>query len=282
MLCAVSSSSGLPAKLSLSPRDIPPLQTAMTELLGIANNPDVSFDRLESVISRDQALTLRILTVANSSYYGCSRRVESVRTAVALLGTRQVQNIASAMALAPAFDSAHGPALWAHGLATALWTGHVMHVLGAPAIDYLFTAGLLHDIGVVLLLRNAADDEHACLQQAQDGEQDLSELERTRFGVDHAELGSNACIAWKLPQRIAKLVATHHDPGEPVAGEAVDSSILCLAETLAARCGHPEVTGQAPPDWPEYALAALGISLAEAETLEENRDQVEAEASAFG
>ena len=279
MLCAVSSSCSGPAKLSLSPRDIPPLQTAMTELLGIANNPDVSFDRLESVISRDQALTLRILTVANSSYYGCSRKVESVRTAVALLGTRQVQNIASAMALAPAFDSAHGPALWAHGLATALWTGQVMRVLGAPTIDYLFTAALLHDIGVVLLLRNAADDEHACLELAQEGEQELAELERSRFGVDHAELGSNACVAWKLPERITKLVATHH---ERVAGEAVDRAILCLAETLAARCGHPEVTGQAPPDWPEHVLGALGINLAEAEALEEHHEQVEAEASAFG
>ncbi len=270
------------ARVSLSPRDIPPLPTTMMELLGIANDPDVSFVRLEKVIARDQALTLRVLAVANSSYYGCSRKVESVRTAIALLGTRQVQNIASAMALAPAFDNAHGPALWAHGLATALWTGQVMEALGTPPIDYLFTAALLHDIGVVLLLRNAGDDENHCLVEARDTGVSLADLERQRLGIDHAALGASACVAWKLPERIIGLVGGHHDTSEARGGDAIDGAVLAIAEVLATRCGSPEVPGSPPPDWPAAALKVMGIGVEDLDALISRHDNVVAEAGAFG
>ncbi|MEM6996056.1 MAG: HDOD domain-containing protein [Myxococcota bacterium] len=277
MLSARNGDAEGPIRVSLSPRDIPPLQTTLMELLGIATDPEVSFDRLEAVIARDQALTLRVLAVANSSYYGCSRRVESARTAVALLGTRQVQNIASAMALAPAFDSRHGPELWGHGLATALWTGHIMESLGTPSIDYLFTAALLHDIGIVLMLRNAPREVAACLEQVGLDRGEIVEIERAQLGVDHAEVGASACVAWKLPERIIKLVAGHH---QTPTGE-IDGAVLSLAEALASRHGNPEFVGAPEVGWPEEAMDALGIGPEDLEALADKEADVAGEASAF-
>ena len=238
--------------IQLSPRDIPALPDAMVELLGIANDPTVSFTKLSAVIGRDQALTLRMLAVANSPYYGCSRRIDSVRGAIAVLGTRQVQHIASAMALAPAFDSSHGPRLWQHGLTAAVWTQHVVRALGIPPLDYVFTAGLLHDIGVVLLLGYASEVERACIDQAAAEHRPLQEIESEHLGTDHADIGARACTSWKLPERLTELVASHH---ERHASDGLDLKVLHAANALAQICETTE-PGPTSDGW-EATLEAL-------------------------
>jgi putative nucleotidyltransferase with HDIG domain len=276
---STSSSMGGRARVSLSPRNIPSLPAALADLLRIANDPSVSVAQLEKTISRDQALTLRMLAVANSSFYGCSRRIDSVRTALALLGTQQVQNVASAMALAPVFDCEHGPPLWAHGLATALWTRYVMRAIGAPAIEYLFTAALMHDIGIVLLLKNAPDEESACLRAAAEQGRTLHEIEAQMLGLDHAELGARAARAWRLPERIAELVAAHHEP--PLATH-VDHAVLALADALAAITGNGELCGAASTAIPSALLDATGLRSEDIAVLLARADDVAAEACAFG
>lgn len=264
-------------RVSLSPRDIPALSTSLIEVVRIANDPDVSFDVLEQVISRDQALTLRVLAVANSSYYGCSRRVDSARTALALLGTRQVQNIASAMALAPAFDSEYGPSLWTHGLCTAVWTGHVTRALGLPPLDYVFTAALLHDIGIVLLLKSAPELARELLAEARETDRELHDVERERLGTDHAQLGGRASVAWRLPDRIATLVASHHDVEDPA--KNLDLAVLQVADELAE---HTPDASACPSERAFATLRALGLGVDAVRELVACADKVALEATSFG
>ena len=280
MQASTSTTETSPHAIQLSPRDIPALPDAMVELLGIANDPTVSFTKLSSVIGRDQALTLRMLAVANSPYYGCSRRIDSVRGAVAVLGTRQVQNIASAMALAPAFESDHGPRLWQHGLTTAVWTKHVVRALGIPPLDYVFTAGLLHDIGVVLLLGYAPEVERACLDQAEAENRPLEEIESEHLGTDHAHLGARACTSWKLPERLTELVALHHERHE---SDGLDLKVLHAANALARICETTE-PGPTSAGWDATLEALTRLDFSEDEILRllEYRGDVLAEADAFG
>lgn len=280
MTAAANRSNAAPTRLCISPRDIAPLHTTMMELLGIATDPDVCFDKLESIIARDQALTTRLLAVANSPYYGCSRKVESVRTAIALLGTQQVQNIASAMALAPAFTSRHGTRLWVHGLTTALWTGHVMELLQTPRLGCLFTAALIHDIGIVLLLGNAPKEESECIAIALAEQRPLSEVEREHLGVDHGEIGGSACVAWNLPERIVKLVNRHH-ADRPDNGDGLDSDVLLLAELLATHSGASALERKDDPVWPEETLQSIGVDVADMDALLERSEEVVTAASSF-
>lgn len=279
MLGSTSSSMGGRARVSLSPRNIPALPGALADLLRIANDPSVSIAELERTISRDQALTLRVLAVANSSFYGCSRRVDSVRTALALLGTQQVQNIASAMALAPVFDCEQGPPLWTHGLATALWTRWVMRTIGVPPIEYLFTAALMHDIGIVLLLKNAPEEEKVCLRTAAEQSKPLQEIEAAMLGIDHAQLGARAATTWRLPERIAELVATHHDA--PVRAQ-VDHAVIAVADALSSVTGTGELNGTRAPSVPKDVLEAAGLRAEDVPVLLGRADAVAAEACAFG
>ncbi|MBC8069546.1 MAG: HDOD domain-containing protein, partial [Deltaproteobacteria bacterium] len=230
---STSLSSGGRPTLTLGPQDVPPLPAALAEILLVANDPEVSLASLQRVIMRDQSLALRVLTVANSSYYGASRQIESVRGAVALLGTRQVQNVASALALAPSFESEHGPGLWRHGLACALWTDKVVAQLGLPSIDSLFTSALMHDIGIVMLLARASDRALPCIELARTSGRPLVECERELLGWDHAELGARVCENWRLPGRISQLIAIHE---QPPGRDDIAHAVLSLADELAR--GH--------------------------------------------
>jgi putative nucleotidyltransferase with HDIG domain len=261
--------------LHITPRDIPVLPAGMLDVLRLANDPSVSLAQVERCIGRDQALAARVLTVANSSYYGCSRRIDSVRGAVALLGTRQIQNVAAALAVAPAFDSAHGPGLWMHALATALWSQRITRSLGLPNIEFLFTTALMHDIGIVMMLSRAAEPELACIERARDASVDLGAIERERFGCDHGELGARVCKAWHLPERVEALMSGHHGD------DAADSSdtILALADHLAVVHGCPAFPGMISAEPGARRLADAGLAPTAVADLARHADAVAAEAS---
>jgi putative nucleotidyltransferase with HDIG domain len=263
-------------QLTLSPRDIPLLPARMLEVLRIANDPSVSLVEIERCIGRDPAMAARVLTVANSSYYGCSRRIDSVRGAIALLGTRQIQNIAAALAVAPAFESEHGPQLWMHAVAAALWSQRIVRVLGLANIEFLFTTALVHDIGVVMLLARAPDLELECIERARAGGEDLAQVERARLGCDHGELGARVCRAWNLPERVELLIAAHHDTGPELDASA---AILELADHLADTHGCPAFTGMVAAAPRAQVLDVLHVTPAMTAALEQQADAIAAEAS---
>lgn len=267
--------------LTISPRDIPLLPGGMLEILRLANDPNVSLAQIERCIGRDQALAVRVLTVANSSYYGCSRRIDSLRGAVALLGTRQIQNIAAALAIAPAFESEHGPKLWAHALAAALWTQKIIKELGLPNIEYLFTTALMHDIGIVMLLSRATELELGCIELARTGVHSLQEAEVAQLGCNHADLGAQVCRAWNLPERVAKLIADHHGCA---AGEAIDApaAILALADHLAVVHGSAAFDGMPAREPTAEELAAIGMPPSAVADLGRHAEAVAAEAAGLG
>ncbi len=277
MFSSSLSISGRP-KLSLSPNDLPPLPARLGEVLAVANDPDITLVALDRVISRDQALTMRVLAVANSSYYGCSRRIESVRSAVALLGVRQVQNIASALTMAQAFVGEAGPGLWRHGLACAVWSEKIFIRLGLPSVDLVFTSALLHDIGIVVMLARAADRYQPCLDLARASGRPLAECERELIGWDHAELGGQLCRTWRLPDRIAELIERHDAPG---AKPDLAHLVLALADRFASACGTPELAWMTPAEVPTALVTSLGLSTVDVEDLLAQSNDVASETSIF-
>lgn len=264
-------------RIRLSPRDIPPLPSAMVDILKLANDPDASVAALERGIARDQTLTLRVLTIANSSFYGCSRQIVSVRGAIALLGTRQIQSIASTLALAPALKSDAGPQLWVHALACALWTRAIARQSGVPELPSVFTAALMHDLGIVVLLRKAPAELAQCLRLVRESGRPFHQVERELLGTDHADLAARACEMWKLPASVTRMIANHHEPDSC----DTESCILAAADMLSAMTGMAEfewmaLDPPAPGVTVPHFLAGLDIS-----ALLAKRDRIAAEAESF-
>lgn len=233
-------SSGSPATipLGISPSELPALSTHRLEVLKTANDPNVTVGQMEEVIGRDQSLALRVLKIANSPLYGRSGDVKSIRRAVFLLGRDQIKHAAAALAIAPIFDMnveglVNGTVLWKHALATASWVARISKYAGRRLPEHMYTASLMHDIGLVIMLK-CVDQEISIIQTARDESRAVEEVEREQLGTDHGALAAAVCDAWGLPPALGELLAAHHEPADEV------GQLLALGQWMARHTGFPE------------------------------------------
>ena len=218
----------VPSQILSSVRSLPPLPVAVTRLLALARNPNVAFSEIIQVIESDQTLTARTLRAANSSLYGVSRRVQTVQQAVVLLGRNTITNMALGVSVMSAQTDArkewpiNASAFARHSIAVATMARTLAEHLGLPHPEEAFVAGLLHDIGKLVLLDYARDLYSGVLQAAQRGQRPLHLLEQNIFKTDHAAVGYALCAHWNIPKALSRAVAEHHADAYPAAG-----SIAC-------------------------------------------------------
>ena len=237
-------------------KNLPTIPTVLARIIALTDAEGASGKELVDVVEHDQALTSKILRLANSAFFGQSRRVATIPRAVVLLGFSTVRNLALSVkvweTLGNGVARAHIEELWGHAFATAVATRVLTARLRAGDPDVAFTAGLLHDVGrLVIALRFL---EHYWRTVGGAGERGPVEtLESATFGVDHAEVGGWMLEAWSLPPGIVEAVRLHHTglgrPGVPGVLAAANRLIACtdlstgvldpeatpLLETLAAR-----------------------------------------------
>lgn len=253
---------------------LPTCPAVFVKLMQVIKSPESSRTSLSEVINLDPALTGQVLKVANSAFYGRSRNVCSVEDAVLRLGYNEVWTIASALNVKKAFGGAGGwsplsESVWAH----ALRVGAIARMLGArlnqQTADIFFTAGLLHDIGKMVL--HLADPEYAAL--ARDGELHgpaLVALERSRYGVTHNSLGADLLDSWNLPVPVVRLVEYHHTDPLADGTRARARASFALANEFARdvrwrpECG---LTAVGPGVDASLALGIVGLAQPELEVL---------------
>lgn len=250
--------------LGISPSELPALSTHRLEVLKAANDPNVTVGKMEEVIGRDQSLALRVLKIANSPLYGRSGDVKSIRRAVFLLGRDQIKHAAAALAIAPIFDMdvaglVNGTVLWKHALATASWVERISKYAGRRMPEHMYTASLMHDIGLVIMLK-CVDQEVSIIETARDEVRAVEEVEREVLGTDHGALAASVCEAWGLPAALAQLLRVHHDPVDGV------GQLLGLGQWMARHTGFPEF------DWMSVMACASHDQLA---ALDLNDEDVE-------
>lgn len=168
---------------------------------------------LAKVIELDPALTARLIRVANSAYYGLSRRVASITLAVTVVGFSTVRAIAGAAA-SGLFDAHDGVPdnFWEHSLATAAAASVLAPRFGAAPGD-AFAVGLLHDLGSVLLFRGYPDGYAALLERVAGGD-DREQVELEVFGITHQRAGGRVFAAWSFPEEFIEAIEGHHGAEE--------------------------------------------------------------------
>jgi putative nucleotidyltransferase with HDIG domain len=195
-------------------RDLPSLSAVVLELLSSMEQEDVDVHVLGSKIALDQSLTAKTLRLANSSFYGMSSKVTTIHQAIAVLGFHSIRTLVTACAVTASFppDAAGGvnfQAFWRHSVATAVCAKLLAaHFKLNP--DTAFTAGLLHDIGTLVLATGFPDDYGAMLAYRKEHDCYLIEAERAVLGVDHAAAGAALAAYWKFPADMQDAVASHH------------------------------------------------------------------------
>jgi HD-like signal output (HDOD) protein len=235
-------------------RTLPSPPAVYHQLTSALESAETSASDVSNIVSRDAALSAKLLQLANSSFFGLPRHLESVREAVVYLGTTIIRGLVLSTA---AFKMIEGHQGWHETAETlqehALLVGRISERLLPGQGDAAFTAGLLHDIGKVVLLVEYGERYDALLRG---GEGALTERERAELGVTHCEVGAYLLNLWGLPYPIIEAVAYHHDParvehstfGMLAAVHVADA----LVEGLAGRTEECELD--------EAYLATLGVS----------------------
>lgn len=195
---------------------LPSLPAVILELIQSLSDDSVDSHLLAKKIASDQALVAKMLRVANSSFYGLQCKVASIQDVIVVLGLRSVRTLAMAAAVTGSFANRHPVvagfdfnAFWRHSMATALCARALAKRLKASE-DNAFTAGLLHDIGRLVLASCFPAHLSAVLAYSAKHDCLLQQAEREVIGIDHAMIGEALAKHWHFPLEIQEAVARHH------------------------------------------------------------------------
>jgi len=216
------------------------LPAAYVRLNELVEDPSSSAADIAHVITQDVALTARLLRVANSPLYGLSTQIDTVSRAVTVLGTQQVRNLALATSACKSFDGIPNElvsmeSFWEHSILCALCARTLALKCLKHQREAVFVAGLLHDIGQLVLYRTLPDLSRQTLEACLDSSDELEpqEVEREIIGFDHAEVGSELARSWSLPSSLQECIACHHNPAQAKQNH-VETAIVHIANSIAA------------------------------------------------
>ncbi len=208
-------------------------------LLNELQSDTVSIKRIAAVISEDISLTAKILQMINSAYFGLSRRVDSVSQAVNMLGLEAVRGLVLTAGAFSQFDfpplrriSIEG--IFGHSLSVGTLARKIAEDLGLPrsTCDEALMAGMMHDIGKLIMLTHFRPELEEALKLADDNSIPLYEAEKKVLKVTHSEIGTHLLSLWGLPDAILEPVALHHDPEKMPIPQRSSLTAVHLADAL--------------------------------------------------
>lgn len=225
---------------------LPPLPAAVEKINSLTQDIESDIADIARAISSDDALTARILRVANSAFYGLSRKINTVSQAIVILGFNAVKNLSIGISLFGLWGKEKEVALdreefWRHCLAVGCGSRLLALRLKMKDPEEAFVAGLLHDIGKVILMEHFPKEYSNVIDEAESKRLPLYVLEHEVFGIDHAVVGMKICEQWKLSETISKVIGFHHKKiSEQNKEEAKTVRTVQAASNLAkiARIGY--------------------------------------------
>lgn len=235
---------------------LPTLPLVASRLLEAIANPATSSEEVARIVSLDPALTARTLKLANSDFYGFPRKVGSVELAVVVLGANTVRDLVLSAAVFQTLGGADLTGLWNHCMATGVAARTLAGRTGYRLAGEAYAAGVLHDIGKVVLRQSFPDRFEGIVALAREQGLSIAEAERGVLGSDHAEVGGWLAERWGLPADLVEAIALHHRPERAVVNPKL-VNLVHLANSLAERMGHAWPQGAEPH--PLHPAAALAV-----------------------
>lgn len=202
----------------------------------LADDPDAELNDFAQVVIQDPAFTAQLLKRVNSAYYGFPARVATVSRAIGLIGIRELRSLSLAMSAVEVFK---GQPLrgydmltfWRHAVFTALLARGLARRASVLHEERLFIAGLLHDIGHLVIFTQLPEAAAVLSRPVIDHAPRLCEMERETLGWDHAELGGALLRFWQLPEELSLAVQYHHSPLQ-VTRAARETALVSLANSI--------------------------------------------------
>lgn len=254
--------------------DLPTLPTIYTQISELVRDPKVSVADVAKVIEMDQAITSKILRLVNSSFFGFSRQVTSIRQAVVLLGFTTVQNTVLSVSVfdAVATNNVQGFNLkefWRHSIGCGVICTSLDRLLKTGHHDETFVAGLLHDIGKLILDRYFEKEYAQAVDYTLKNGTTFYDGERLIIGSTHDEIGEYLAERWKLPYTLVEAIALHHQPSN-LRSDPKLVALVHTSDVFAHRLGYGYSVNYSVPELEAFALDELGLQEENLSNLEEN------------
>jgi HD-like signal output (HDOD) protein len=219
---------------------LPEIPSIVIELNEVIANPLSTADQMAQVINKSPSLTAMLLKIVNSSFYGLPSKVDRVSLAVTLIGTRELSSLALGISIMSIFRSIPTSLLTMRSfLKHSLACGILSRLLAAQRTmrqtEQMFTAGLLHDIGRLILFIYFPEEALGALRQARQMSDQLCRVEKMRLACHHGHIGKYLLDRWRLPLIIENAVSFHHEPSD--APDPVPAAIVHLADLMVNALG---------------------------------------------
>jgi putative nucleotidyltransferase with HDIG domain len=196
---------------------LPTIPAIAYEILNIVGDDTVSVNKIESVVENDPAISGKILSVANSAFFGIKQPIKTLDNAIMRIGLNNVKNIALGISIMTVFDEGKGQSvlnyqrIFNHSVSVGFIAKRLSDELKLGTSDEIFINGILHDVGFLVLSRYFSDNYKDVLEHMKNG-QTLLEAEKNVLEFDHADMGAWLANQWQLPNNIKDTIEYHHSP----------------------------------------------------------------------
>lgn len=251
--------------------NLPPMPHIILKAREIIADPNSSLKDLASVIETDQAIVAKVLTLANSAYYGVSGMVSSIQHASVLLGQKALAELITISASSSLLSkklkgyAAAPDEIWKHSLGCAFAAKRIAELVDSGLVEDAFIAGLLHDAGKIILDPHVAERSHEFDKRIREDHQSFFAAERDILGFDHAEIMSRACRLWRFPEPQVIAIRHHHDPLCPDANPL--AYVIHLADILVISAGFRSGRAVAPNEIASQVMDFLDVQKDELDTI---------------
>jgi HD-like signal output (HDOD) protein len=256
-----------PQTLVARAKTVSSLPSVFLRLQKVVNDAGSSNRDIANVISEDAGLAARLLRVANSAFYGFPSRIDTITRAVTVIGGKQLRDIALATSVIDMFkgmpqELVSMESFWRHSIASAVAARILATYRRAGNVEHFFVAGLLHDIGRLIMYTEIPDQCRQVFAAYNSEDTLLYRVEKSVLGFDHAEVSGALLEVWKLPPALSVPVACHHRPGGglKLTEMSVPAAVIHLADIIAHAMEMGTSGERSVPSLNEEAWQCLALS----------------------
>jgi putative nucleotidyltransferase with HDIG domain len=245
---------------------LPSLPSIYTEIVAEMQSDDPSIENVAAIIAKDVSMTAKILQVVNSVFFGLPRKIGSAQQAVMLLGLETIKSLVLSVKIFSEFSQKQDAwfnidGIFNHSISVSTHAKAIVksEKMNQDLVNYSLTAGLLHDLGKLILVTNFTDTYRQIMAELQKSDQRSWELEQAAFGASHAEIGAYLMGLWNIENPVIEAIAFHHRPSKSGATRMGLLTAIHVANSLDHEEDLPDEP-EAEGHFDDEYLDRLGVS----------------------
>jgi len=239
------------------------------------DDPNSSFDDLAGIVKTDPAMSARLLKIVNSAFYGFDEKIDTLAHALNIIGTEQLTDLALAAIVTSKFQGIpreliNMETFWMHSIGCGIAARRIAKSMAGVEAEKMYLGGMLHDIGSLILFKEAPEDAKKILLRCKESGENLFKVEKEILGYDHAEIGAMLLSEWKLSERLVEMVKYHHQPAN--AGDCLQEA--CIIARADALVYEMKIGNSGEPGVPELDPKVLEMTPMSDEELNELKEDI--------